>query len=104
MRHLVFKGRDTEGPLSAVRFRDVGPPYRRRVVATRFEPVQKALKIGLQVRLILGRRYAVDTGRSILPGPAECLPHPVHVNQVMQRVEHPFRVIPRLRGYPLSFR
>ena len=104
LRHLVLEGRDAERPLRAVRFRDVVPANRRCHIAARLDPAQQALKVGLQFPLVVGCRLAVDPRRPILPRPAERLPQPVPVEQVVQGREHPLRVLPRLFGYPLLFR
>ena len=84
LRHLIFEGRDAERPLRAVRFRDVGPANRRRVVAAGFDAAQKVQQVGLQCRLVVGRRYAVDSRCPILAGQPIGLLHPVQIDNVMQ--------------------
>ena len=83
---------------------DVCPADRRRLIAAGLDALQEVQKIGLQVRLIVRRRHAVDAGRTILAGQPVGLLHPFQVDDVVQRGQrHPsFR--PRQFGYPLSFR
>ena len=104
LRHLVFERRDAQRAFRPVRLRDVVPSHRRRAVAARLDPVQKAFEIGLQVLFVFGSRHAVDARRPILARAAIRLRHPVAVDQVVQRREHPVRMLPRLFGYPLLFR
>ena len=62
------------------------------------------MKIGLQILLIIRARHTVNARRTVLAGAPIRLDHPFDVDQVMQRREHPFGVLPRLFGYPLLFR
>ena len=104
LRHLVFQRRDAERALRAIRLRDVVPPHRRRDIAARFDARQQVRETGLQLRLVLVRRHAVDARRAILARQTKRLEHPFEVDQVVQRSEHPLRMSPRQFGYPLSFR
>ena len=104
LRHLVFEGRDAERPLRAIRFRDVGSPHRRSLIAARFDAFEEVRKIGLQVRLILVRRDPIDACRPILARQRVGFLHPFHIDDVVQREQHLARFPPRQVGYPLSFR
>jgi hypothetical protein len=74
------------------------------VIAARLDAFQQVQQVGLEVRFVVCRRDAVDAGRAILAGEPVGLQHPVHVDDVVERVERraPFRS--RQFGYPLSFR
>jgi hypothetical protein len=72
------------------------------VVAAGFDAVQKVQQIGLQDRLIVGRRHSVDPGRRILGGQPIGLLHPVQIDDVVQREQH--SLVSRQFGYPLPFR
>ena len=85
LRHFVFKGRDAERPLRAVRLRDVHPAHRRRVITTGFDALQEIQQVGLQVPLVFRRRHAVDAGRPILARQPVGLLHPLQVDDVVQR-------------------
>ena len=84
LRHLVFKRRNAERTLRAVRLRDVVASHRRRAVAARLDPVQEAFEIGLKVLFVVGSRHTVDARRAILARPSVRLRHPVDVDQVVQ--------------------
>ena len=60
------------------------------------------MKIGLQVRLVDRCRDAVDAGRTILACQPVGLFHPVHVDDVVQRMQRHSAPQPRQVGYPLS--
>ncbi len=78
--------------------------HRRRKVAARLHPAQEVVKIRLQVLLVVGSTHAVDARRPILARSAIRFAHPLAVDEVVQGREHPFRMLPRLFGYPLLFR
>ena len=104
LRHLVFKRRNAQRPFRAIRFGDVVAAHRWGDIAARLDPVQEVVKIGLQILLVVGARHTVNARRTVLAGAPIRLDHPLEVDEVMQRREHPFRVLPRLFGYPLLFR
>lgn len=82
----------------------VVPAHRRRDVTVGFDARQKIIEVGLQVRLIVRRHHAVHAGRAILARQAIGFEHPLTVDQVVQRGQHPLGVFSRQIGYPLSFR
>ena len=104
LRHLVLEGWNAEHPLRAIRFRDVRPADRRRAIATGLDAFEKVQQVGLQVRLIILRRDAVDAGSAVLAGQPKGLPHPIQIDDVVERAQRrsPFRL--RQIGYPLSVR
>ena len=105
LRHLVFERRDAERASRSIRLRDVVAAHRRRAVAARLDPVQQAFEVGLQILFVVGSGHAVDACRPILARlEAIRFAHPFAVDQVVQGREHPFRMLPRLFGYPLLFR
>src|SRR5215467_7894536 len=90
--YLIFEGWKTEGPerFSSIALGDVHPPDRWRLVAAGLDALQEVGKIGLQVLRILGRRHTVDTGSTILAGEPVGFPHPIQVEDVVQRGQcHP---------------
>src|SRR5271165_7210911 len=95
---------NAEHPLRAVRFWDVRPADRRRAIATGLDAFEKVQQVGLQVRLIVLRRDAVDAGSAVLAGQPVGLPHPIQIDDVVERAQRrsPFRL--RQIGYPLSVR
>src|SRR5262245_38942462 len=106
LRHLVLEGWKAEGPerFSSIALGDVHPPDRWRLVAAGLDALQEVGKIGLQVLRVLGRRHTVDTGSAILAGEPVGFPHPIQVEDVVQRGQcHPaFRSCQF--SYPLPFR
>src|SRR5215472_9079579 len=104
--YLIFEGWKTEGPerFSSIALGDVHPPDRWRLVAAGLDALQEVGKIGLQVLRVLGRRHTVDTGSAILAGEPVGFPHPIQVEDVVQRGQcHPaFRSCQF--SYPLPFR
>src|SRR3954453_11983010 len=104
LRNLVFEGWDAERPLRSVCLGDVCPANRRRLVAARLDAIEEGPKIGLQLHLVGCRRNAVDARSTILTGQSVGLSHPVHVNDMVQRVQRGPALSPRQIGYPLSFR
>src|SRR5271166_4592271 len=104
LRHLVLEGWNAEHPLRAIRFWDVRPADRRRAIAAGLDAFEKVQQIGLQVRLIILRRDAVDAGSAVLAGQPVGLPHPIQIDDVVERAQRrpPFRL--RQFGYPLSVR
>src|SRR5208337_5458326 len=68
LRHLVLEGRNAEHPLRAVRFGNVRPADRWRVVAAGLDAFEEIQQIGLQVPLKVFRRRAVDAGSAVLAG------------------------------------
>ena len=104
LRHFVFERRNAKRSFRAVRLGDVVPSHRRRKVTTRLDPAQEVIKIGLKVLFVVASRHAVDARRPILARSAIRFAHPLAVDEVVQGCEHPFRMLPRLFGYPLLFR
>jgi hypothetical protein len=106
LRHLVLEGWNAERPefILSARFRDVDPTDRRGVVAAGFDAAEKINQVGLQVRLVFGRRHPVDAGGAILAGQPVGFPHPVQIDDMMQRMQRRSRLQPRQFGYPLPFR
>src|SRR5215471_587538 len=104
LRHLVLKGRDTERPTRAIRFRNVRPAHWRRLVATRLDAVQEVQEIGFQVSRIGVRHHAVDAGCSILAGEPVGLLHPFQIDEVVQRGQRHTSLRSCQFSYPLSFR
>jgi hypothetical protein len=100
---LVLEGRDAERPLRTIRLWNVGPTDRRCLIPARLEAIEEVTKIGLQVRLIDRRRNTVDAGGPILAGEPVGLLHPVHIDDMVQRVQRLSAPSPRQFGYPLSF-
>ena len=97
-------GRDTDRPLRTVGLGDVGSAHRWRFVAPGFDALQEVPKVGLEVRLIFLRRYAVDARRPILAGPHIGFSHPFKIDDVVQREQHRSRLPPRQFDYPMPFR
>src|SRR5215813_4092310 len=90
--HLIFEGWKTEGPerFSSIALGDVHPPDRWRLVAAGLDALQEVGKIGLQVLRIVCRHHTVDTGSTILAGEPVGFPHPIQVEDVVQRGQcHP---------------
>ena len=104
LRNLVLERGNAERPQRAVRLRDGVPPDRRRVVASGLDPAQKVQQVGLQVLLVVRRCHAVDACRAILARQPLRLLHPFKVDAAVQSRAHPLGMLPRLCGYPLSFR
>src|SRR5262249_54150969 len=104
LRRLVLKGRDTERPTRAIRFRNVRPAHWRRLVATRLDAVQEVQEIGFQVSRIGVRHHAVDAGCSILAGEPVGLLHPFQIDEVVQRGQRHTSLRSCQFSYPLSFR
>ncbi len=80
------------------------PSHRWRHVTARLDAPQQGSQVGLQLRVVIGRHDAVNPGRAVLARQAIGVEHPVQIDQVMQRVKHPLRVLARQTGYPLLFR
>ncbi len=102
--HFVFECRDTQRPLRAIRFRNIGPAHRRGVVTARLDAPQEVREIGLQVRLVVGRSHPIDARGTVLAGQPVGLLHPVQIDDVVQRAEGYSRFRPRQFGYPLPVR
>src|SRR3954453_16768496 len=100
---LVLEGRDAERPLRTVRLQNVGPADRRCLIPARLDAIEEVTKIGLQVRLIDRRRDTVDAGSPILAVQPVGLLHPVHIDDMVQRVQRLSAPSPGQFGYPLSF-
>src|SRR4051794_15583765 len=64
---LVFQRRDAERPSSAVRLRDVPPPWRQRPVGAAVETVVEIGEPGLQVDRVLLPGQAIDSRRRVPP-------------------------------------
>src|SRR5215813_4715838 len=106
LRHLILEGWKAEGPKrsGSIALGDVHPPDRRRLIAARLDALQEVRKIGLQVLLILCRRHTVDTGSTILAGEPVGFPHPLQIEDVVQRGQcHPAFCSCQF-SYPLPFR
>ena len=102
LQDFVLKGGYADGPERlAIRLGDVHPSYWRRPIRSRFEPVQQRLQVFLQIRRILGRRLAVNSGRAILPGPPVGLLQQLDVDVMGQRRERQLRCLSRQFCYPL---
>src|SRR5271166_5472802 len=65
---------------------------------------RKSTRVGLQVRLIILRRDAVDAGSAVLAGQPKGLPHPIQIDDVVERAQRRPRFRLRQIGYPLSVR
>src|SRR3954454_16003228 len=102
--HFVFECRDTQRPLRAIRFRNIGPAHRWGVVTARLDAPQEVREIGLQGRLVVGRSHPIDARSTVLAGQPIGLPHPVQIDDVVQRAESYPRFRPRQFGYPLPVR
>ena len=100
LRHLVLQRRNAERSQRAVRLGVVVPPDRRCDIAPGLDPARQVQQVGLQVRLLLRCRHAVNPCRAILAHPPIRLPHPVKIQVAVQSREHLVRVIPRQFGYP----
>lgn len=73
-----------QGALRAVRFRNVDPAHRRGDIAAGLDSLQKVQKVGLQARLVIPRRHAVDAGCSILARQPVGLLRPVQIDDMVQ--------------------
>lgn len=64
------------------------------MVAAGFDAHQEAIKIGLEICLVVRRHHAVDARRAILARQAIGFHHPFAVDQVMQPRSAPARDVP----------
>ena len=101
---LSSECRDTQRPLRSISALGCSAAAPAELIAAGLDARQEVKKIGLQIGLIVLRRYPVDARRTILARQAIGLGSPFEVDQVMQRGQHPLRVAPRQSGYPLAFR
>ncbi len=62
---LVFKAGYAKRTLAAIGLRYVVPTNRRSLITTRFEPVDQAEKVALQVGRILFRTLTIDSYRAV---------------------------------------
>ncbi len=69
--NLVLQGRYAEGPLATVRFRDVHPPDRLRLITPRLHALAQVLQLLPQVPLVARHRFAVDSCAGAPPQPPE---------------------------------
>ena len=74
------------------------------MIASGLDALQEVPKVGLEVRLIVLRRYAVDARRPILAGSHVGFSHPFEIDDVVQREQHRSRLLPRQFDYPMPFR
>src|SRR5215472_3216061 len=104
--HLILEGWKAERPKrsGSIALGDVYPPDRRRLITARLDALQEVRQVGLQVLLILCRRHTVDTGGIILAGEPVGFPHPLQIEDVVQRGQcHPAFCSCQF-SYPLPFR
>src|SRR5215470_4386332 len=77
---------------------------RRRLITTRLDALQEVRKVGLQVLRILCCRHTVGSGSTILAGEPVGFPHPLQIEDVVQRGQcHPAFCSCQF-SYPLPFR
>src|SRR5262245_4010626 len=104
--HLVFESRKAKGPKRSrpIRLRNICPPDRRCLIATRLDALQKVQQIGLQVGRVVGRCHTVNAGGTILAGKPVGFLQPFQIDDVVQRGQS----YPSFRScqfsYPLPFR
>ena len=74
------------------------------MITARLDALQEVRKVGLQVSLILCRRHTVGTRGTILAGEPVGFPHPLQIEDVVQRGQcHPAFCSCQF-SYPLPFR
>jgi len=69
---LVFQRGEAEGPFASIGFRDVGAEHWFGPVLAAMDACVQALKVSLQVPLILVHRYPIDSRTRRAPLPLEC--------------------------------
>src|SRR5215831_9279727 len=87
LRYLIFEGWKAERPerSGSIALGDVHPPDRRRLITARLDALEEVRKVGLQVSRILCCRRTVDSGSTILAGEPVGFPHPLQIEDVVQR-------------------
>src|SRR5580704_876595 len=104
VRDLIFERWNADRPLRTISLGNVGSAHRWRFVASGFDALQEAPKVGLEVCLIILRSHAVDARCPILAGSYVGFSHPFEVDDMVQRVQHRSRLLPRQFDYPMPFR
>jgi len=106
LTHLIFEGWNAKGPKRSrsIRLRNVHSPNGWSLIAARLDALQEVHKIGFQVLRVLCRYHPVDARGTVLAGEPVGFPHPLQVDDVVQRGQsHPaFRSCQF--SYPLPFR
>ncbi len=104
LRYLVLEAWYAEAALAAIALGDVVSSHWWRLVATRFDAVDQAQEILLQIGCILFRRLTIHTDCAILARFRVGTIQPFIVEILIQRGECHGRVHPRQFGYSLLFR
>ncbi len=82
--NFVLQGRNAQGTLASIRFRDVGSLGRLRAIRPLMQPTVETGQLDLEVRLILVPRQAIDTRRGCSLECVEAVLKPRHRHMVEQ--------------------
>src|SRR5207249_2073693 len=100
---LIFQCRDAEGPLAAIRLRDVHPLDRTRVVPPSLEAVRQVPQICLQVLSIGRPGLSINARSRIAVQPVIRLAESVDIVDMVPERSQRLRVVPpRCLSYPVE--
>jgi len=104
LQHLVLEGRNAEGSLPAISFRDVRPSNWRSLVRAALEPVEQSLQVLVQFALVFLGCDVIDSRRPILASQFVRFPHQGHVDVMSETQNWLSGQLPCQLCYPLQFR